>query len=81
MSTITAANYDQDKYRTPIEQPSDNQLVGNVTITLKEPPIGQPNFVVNDNVIVYRVHDGGMQKIRGIVKTVYGPSKYKVELA
>ncbi len=81
MASITGVNYDQDKYRTPITTPGDNALHGNVIVTLKEPPVGQPNFTVgapNNHVVVYRTHGGGIQRMTGNVVRVYGPSKYEI---
>jgi hypothetical protein len=77
MGTITGVNFDRDVYRTQITEPGDNALQGTVTVTLKEPPIGQNNFNVNDVVIVYR-YVGGMQRMQGTISRVYGPSKYEV---
>ena len=83
MSTITAATHNQDKYRTSITSPEDNALKQayndhrDIAITLKEVPIGQPNFIVGTNVIVKISPDINAQ---GIVSRVYGPTKYNVQL-
>lgn len=78
MATITGADYNQAKYLTPITSPADSQLEGDVVVTLKEPPIGQPNFVTGQSVIVVRTYNNGTQTMTGTVGTVYGPSKYQV---
>ena len=78
MATITGADYNQAKYLTPITSPKDSELHGDVVITLTEPPIGQPNFVKDQEVIVVRTADNGTQTMHGKVGTVYGPSKYQV---
>jgi hypothetical protein len=77
MATITSEQYVDNKYRTKIEQPDQaNQLRGAVTVTLKEPPIGQPNFTINTKVVI-AVND---ENRHGIVTGVIGPAKYKVSI-
>jgi hypothetical protein len=78
MATITGADYNQAKYRTPIASPQDSELQGDVVIILTEPPIGQLNFVTGQEVIVVRTADNGTQTMTGNVGTVYGPAKYQV---
>ena len=78
MATITGADYTKSVNRTRIESPEDAALAGNVTVTLVEPPIGQPNFVKNQTVLVVRTHDGGTQNMQGQIDRVYGPLKYSI---
>lgn len=78
MASITGADYNQAKYRTPIVSPKDNELQGNVVVTLSEPPIGQPNFVTGQAVIVVRTYNNGTQTMHGTVGRVDGPAKYQI---
>jgi len=76
MPTITSVNFDQDKYRTSISKPADADLIGTVTIELKEAPIGQPNFTVGANNVA--VNDSLHPQRVASVTRVWGPSKYTV---
>lgn len=78
MATITGIGFDKDEYRTQITEPADNALQGTVTVTLKEVPIGQDNFQVNQEVIVYRTHNNGTQRMQGTISAVHGPCKYTI---
>lgn len=75
MASITGDDYRQNKYRTPITVPNEGPFQGEIDITLKEPPIGQPNFQRKDTVWV--AFDD--QNINGVVTMVHGPSKYRVK--
>lgn len=81
MSTITATMHNEDKYRTPITSPDDNALKQaynnhrEITITLKEVPIGQHNFVVGTQVTLKISPDINAQ---GTVSRVDGPTKYSI---
>ncbi len=74
-ATITATGYEKNANRTPIEAPAGGALHGNVTVTLKEPPIGQPNFTNGTTVKVYV----GDENRQGTVSRVIGPSKYSIQ--
>ncbi|MBI3237255.1 MAG: hypothetical protein HYZ43_00155, partial [Flavobacteriia bacterium] len=67
MATITGADYNQAKYLTPIASPKDSELQGDVVITLTEPPIGQPNFVKGQAVIVVRTYNNGTQTMHATI--------------
>ncbi len=77
MATITGADYKEDKYRTLITNPPDNQLNGDVIITLHDAPIGQPNFVKGQEVIIKEAQTG-VQTLLGTVGIGYGPTKYQI---
>lgn len=77
MATITSVNYKENKYRTEITQPDQaNQLWGNVTVTLKQEPIGQPNFAKGTAVVIAVNNENR----NGTVTEVIGPAKYRVNI-
>ncbi len=78
MASITGADYNKPANRTPIVNPGDAALQGNVTVTLSVPPIGQPIFVLHQDVLVARIYGGGTQNMQGTINRVDGPSKYGI---
>ncbi|MEM6271599.1 MAG: hypothetical protein AAF998_19335 [Bacteroidota bacterium] len=78
MSTITGSDYDQDRYRTPITDPPGDIPAGAMTLTLRVPPIGQPNFRVDQATVVITGPD--VNRRDGVVTQVFGPSQYGVNL-